>query len=329
MECIMQLGIVGLGRMGGNIARRLMGAGHECAVYDIDANARTALGNDGARPAETLEALVDALTDSPRAIWVMLPAGKITEGTLQHLSSCLKPGDILIDGGNSYYKDDIRRAADFAKSGIRYVDVGTSGGVWGLERGYCLMIGGDKEAVDHLDPIFATLAPGKGDIEETPNREHLDPRAEQGYIHAGPAGAGHFVKMVHNGIEYGMMQAYAEGFNILERKSSEELPPAERFELNVADIAEVWRRGSVVTSWLLDLSAIALAKDPELEGFSGHVADSGEGRWTVEAAIEEAVPAEVLTAALFTRFRSRQDHNFAEKMLSAMRLGFGGHTEKV
>jgi 6-phosphogluconate dehydrogenase len=258
----------------------------------------------------------------------MLPAGKITEGTLQHLSSCLKPGDILIDGGNSYYKDDIRRAADFAKSGIRYVDVGTSGGVWGLERGYCLMIGGDKEAVDHLDPIFATLAPGKGDIEETPNREHLDPRAEQGYIHAGPAGAGHFVKMVHNGIEYGMMQAYAEGFNILERKSSEELPPAERFELNVADIAEVWRRGSVVTSWLLDLSAIALAKDPELEGFSGHVADSGEGRWTVEAAIEEAVPAEVLTASLYTRFRSRQSHNFAEKMLSAMRFGFGGHVEK-
>jgi 6-phosphogluconate dehydrogenase len=329
MECIMQLGIVGLGRMGGNIARRLMGAGHQCSVYDIDANARAGLGNDGAYPAETLEALVQSLTGSPRAIWVMLPAGKITEGTLQHLSSILSPGDILIDGGNSYYKDDVRRAQEFARSGIHYVDVGTSGGVWGLERGYCLMIGGAKEAVDHLDPIFATLAPGKGDIEETPNRGHLDPRAEQGYIHAGPAGAGHFVKMIHNGIEYGMMQAYAEGFNILERKNSEELPPAERFDLNVADIAEVWRRGSVVTSWLLDLSAIALAKDPDLEGFSGHVGDSGEGRWTVEAAIEEAVPAEVLTAALFTRFRSRQDHNFAEKMLSAMRLGFGGHTEKV
>jgi 6-phosphogluconate dehydrogenase len=325
----MQLGIVGLGRMGGNIARRLMRAGHECFVYDIDASARAGLGNDGAHPAETLEALVDALTESPRAIWVMLPAGKVTEGTLQHLSSCLKPGDILIDGGNSYYKDDVRRAADFARSGIRYVDVGTSGGVWGLERGYCLMIGGDKGAVDHLDPIFAALAPGKGEIEETPNREHRDPRAEQGYIHAGPAGSGHFVKMVHNGIEYGMMQAYAEGFNILESKSSDELPANERFELNVADIAEVWRRGSVVTSWLLDLAAVALARDPELEGFSGHVADSGEGRWTVEAAIEEAVPAEVLTAALFTRFRSRQDHNFAEKMLSAMRLGFGGHTEKV
>ncbi|MGN6489960.1 MAG: phosphogluconate dehydrogenase (NAD(+)-dependent, decarboxylating) [Devosia sp.] len=325
----MQLGIVGLGRMGGNIARRLMQAGHECAVYDIDAAARAALGNDGARPAETLEALVDSLTGSPRAIWVMLPAGKITEGTLQHLSSILRAGDILIDGGNSYYKDDIRRAADFARTGIHYVDVGTSGGVWGLERGYCLMIGGDKAAVDHLDPIFAALAPGKGDIEATPNREQLDPRAEQGYIHAGPAGAGHFVKMVHNGIEYGMMQAYAEGFNILERKRSEELPPNERFALNVADIAEVWRRGSVVTSWLLDLTAIALARDPELAAFSGHVGDSGEGRWTVEAAIEEAVPAEVLTAALFTRFRSRQEHNFAEKMLSAMRLGFGGHTEKV
>jgi len=325
----MQLGIVGLGRMGGNIARRLMQAGHDCAVYDIDAGARAALGSEGARPAETLEALVASLTDTPRAIWVMLPAGKITEGTLQHLGSILSPGDILIDGGNSYYKDDVRRAAEFRNAGIHYVDVGTSGGVWGLERGFCLMIGGDKGAVDHLDPIFATLAPGKGDIEVTPGRAHLDPRAELGYIHAGPAGAGHFVKMVHNGIEYGMMQAYAEGFNILERKNSDELPPAERFELNVADIAEVWRRGSVVTSWLLDLSAIALARDARLEGFSGHVEDSGEGRWTVEAAIEEAVPAEVLTAALFTRFRSRQDHNFAEKMLSAMRLGFGGHTEKA
>lgn len=324
----MQTGIVGLGRMGGNIAKRLMRAGHDCAVYDIDAAARAALGADGARPAETLEALVAALTESPRAIWVMLPAGKITEGTLAHLASCLAPGDILIDGGNSYYKDDIRRAAELQKTGIRYIDVGTSGGVWGLERGYCLMIGGDKAAVDHLDPIFAALAPGKGAIEETPGRTGLDPRAEQGYIHAGPAGAGHFVKMVHNGIEYGMMQAYAEGFNILESKNSEVLPPGERFELNVADIAEVWRRGSVVTSWLLDLSASALAKDPLLDGFSGHVADSGEGRWTVEAAIEEAVPAEVLTAALFTRFRSRQEHNFAEKMLSAMRLGFGGHKEQ-
>jgi 6-phosphogluconate dehydrogenase len=328
MESIMQIGIVGLGRMGGNIAKRLMRAGHDVAVYDIDAGVRAALGSDGAHPAETLEALVASLTESPRAIWVMLPAGKVTEGTLAHLSSCLAPGDILIDGGNSYYKDDIRRAAEFAKAGIRYVDVGTSGGVWGLERGYCLMIGGDTAAVGHLDPVFAALAPGKGDIEETPAREGFDPRVEQGYIHAGPAGAGHFVKMVHNGIEYGMMQAYAEGFNILESKNSELLPSGERFELNVADIAEVWRRGSVVTSWLLDLSAIALAKDPKLEAFSGYVSDSGEGRWTVEAAIEEAVPAEVLTAALFTRFRSRQEHNFAEKVLSAMRLGFGGHKEQ-
>ncbi len=324
----MQIGIVGLGRMGGNIAKRLMRAGHDVAVYDIDANARTALGDAGARPAETLEALVASLTQGPRAIWVMLPAGKVTEGTLAHLSSCLAAGDILIDGGNTYYKDDMRRAAEFAKSGIRYIDVGTSGGVWGLERGYCLMIGGEKAAVDHLDPIFAALAPGKGEIEETPGRESFDPRVEQGYIHAGPAGAGHFVKMVHNGIEYGMMQAYAEGFNILEGKNTEVLPPGERFELNIADIAEVWRRGSVVTSWLLDLSAIALAKDPKLDGFSGYVSDSGEGRWTVEAAIEEAVPAEVLTAALYTRFRSRQEHNFAEKMLSAMRLGFGGHREQ-
>ena len=324
----MQIGIVGLGRMGGNIAKRLMRAGHDVAAYDIDAGARAALGRDGARPVETLEGLVEALTETPRAIWVMLPAGKITEGTLVHLSNCLAEGDILIDGGNSYYKDDMRRAAEFARLGIRYVDVGTSGGVWGLERGYCLMIGGDKGAVDHLEPIFAALAPGRGDIPVTPGREGADPRVELGYILAGPAGAGHFVKMIHNGIEYGMMQAYAEGFDILASKNSEVLPPDLRLDLDVADIAEVWRRGSVVTSWLLDLSAAALARDPELEGFSGHVADSGEGRWTVEAAVEEAVPAEVLTAALFTRFRSRQDHNFAEKMLSAMRLGFGGHKEQ-
>ena len=324
----MQIGIVGLGRMGGNIAKRLMRAGHDVAAYDIDAGARAALGRDGARPVETLEGLVEALTETPRPIWVMLPAGKITEGTLVHLSNCLAEGDILIDGGNSYYKDDMRRAAEFARLGIRYVDVGTSGGVWGLERGYCLMIGGDKGAVDHLEPIFAALAPGRGDIPVTPGREGADPRVELGYIHAGPAGAGHFVKMIHNGIEYGMMQAYAEGFDILASKNSEVLPPDLRLDLDVADIAEVWRRGSVVTSWLLDLSAAALARDPELEGFSGHVADSGEGRWTVEAAVEEAVPAEVLTAALFTRFRSRQDHNFAEKMLSAMRLGFGGHKEQ-
>jgi 6-phosphogluconate dehydrogenase len=258
----------------------------------------------------------------------MLPAGKITEATIAQLSAHLKPGDIIIDGGNTYYKDDIRRAAELKKSGIVYLDVGTSGGVWGLQRGYCMMIGGEKAAVDFLDPIFAALAPGRGDISATPHRDGTDPRVEMGYIHSGPAGSGHFVKMVHNGIEYGLMQAYAEGFDILDSKGSKSLPEAERYDLNVSDIAEVWRRGSVVSSWLLDLSAQALAKDPELEGFSGYVEDSGEGRWTVEAAIEEAVPAEVLTAALYTRFRSRQTHNFAEKMLSAMRLGFGGHVEK-
>ena len=324
----MQIGIVGLGRMGGNIARRLMQAGHDCVVYDIDAAARAELEADGARPADTLESLVGGLTDTPRAIWVMLPAGKITEGTVAHLGSCLGEGDMIIDGGNSYYKDDIRRAAELKKAGIHYLDVGTSGGVWGLERGYCLMIGGDADAVRHLDPIFAALAPGMGEIERTLRQPDADPRAEQGYIHAGPAGAGHYVKMVHNGIEYGMMQAYAEGFHILQSKNSEALPPDERMDLNVADIAEVWRRGSVITSWLLDLSASALAQDPELEKFSGYVEDSGEGRWTVEAAVEQAVPAEVLTAALYTRFRSRQTTNFAEKTLSAMRLGFGGHTEK-
>ena len=323
----MQIGIIGLGRMGANIARRLMQGGHQPVVYDIDAARRTDLGTEGASPADTLEAMVAALT-TPRALWVMLPAGKITEGTIAHLGSILAEGDIVIDGGNTYYKDDVRRAAELQKSGIHYVDVGTSGGVWGLNRGYCMMIGGPKDVVDHLDPIFKTLAPGLGDIPRTPDRDGHDPRAELGYIHAGPAGAGHFVKMVHNGIEYGMMQAYGEGFNVLQGKNADLLPPGERYDLNLADVAEVWRRGSVISSWLLDLGAEALARDPTLEGFSGYVEDSGEGRWTVEAAIEEAVPAEVLTAALYTRFRSRQAHNFAEKMLSAMRFGFGGHVEK-
>ena len=323
----MQIGIIGLGRMGANIARRLMQGGHQPFVYDIDATVRTRLGAEGATPAETLEALVGALA-APRTLWVMLPAGKITEGTIAHLASIVDQGDIIIDGGNTYYKDDIRRATELAKFGVHYVDVGTSGGVWGLTRGYCMMIGGPAEIVQHLDPIFKTLAPGIGDIPRTPDRHEHDARAEQGYIHAGPAGAGHFVKMVHNGIEYGLMQAYGEGFNILQGKNADLLPPGERFELKLADIAEVWRRGSVISSWLLDLGAEALAKDPALENFSGYVEDSGEGRWTVEAAIEEAVPAEVLTAALYTRFRSRQSHNFAEKMLSAMRFGFGGHVEK-
>jgi 6-phosphogluconate dehydrogenase len=323
----MQIGIIGLGRMGANIARRLMRGGHQPVVYDIDATVRGKLGTEGATPTDTLEAMVAALA-APRALWVMLPSGKITEGTIAHLCSILSAGDIVIDGGNTYYKDDIRRAAALEKSGIHYVDVGTSGGVWGLTRGYCMMIGGPKDVVDHLDPIFKTLAPGLGDIPRTPDRDAHDARAELGYIHAGPAGAGHFVKMVHNGIEYGMMQAYGEGFNILQGKNTDLLPPGERYDLNLADVAEVWRRGSVISSWLLDLGAEALAKDPMLEGFSGYVEDSGEGRWAVEAAIEEAVPAEVLTASLYTRFRSRQAHNFAEKMLSAMRFGFGGHVEK-
>lgn len=322
----MQIGIVGLGRMGANISRRLMKAGHSTVVYDINAAPRDALGKEGAKPVASIEEMAKTL-DAPRAVWVMLPAGPITESTVNQLASLLSPGDTIIDGGNTYYKDDIRRAKTLEASGVNYVDVGTSGGVWGLERGYCMMIGGPKAAVDHLDPIFAALAPGLGDIPRTPNRDGHDPRAEQGYIHAGPSGAGHFVKMVHNGIEYGLMQAYGEGFDILKNKLSTDLPVDERFVLNMADIAEVWRRGSVVSSWLLDLAASALASDPQLANFSGFVQDSGEGRWTVEAAIEEAVPAEVLTASLFTRFRSRQDHNFAEKMLSAMRFGFGGHVE--
>jgi 6-phosphogluconate dehydrogenase len=313
--------------MGGNITRRLMKAGHKCVVFDVNAKAREGLAKDGAVDAGALEDMVKKLSEKPRALWVMLPAGKITEDTVKHLSGLLEPDDIIIDGGNSFYKDDIRRAKELAAKRIRYVDCGTSGGVWGLERGYCMMIGGPKDAVDHLDPIFSALAPGLGNIPRTPDRGKGDPRAEQGYIHAGPSGAGHFVKMVHNGIEYGLMQAYAEGFDILRNKDSKDLPAAERFTLNMPDIAEVWRRGSVISSWLLDLSASALAKDPELANFSGYVQDSGEGRWTVEAAIEESVPANVLTTALYTRFRSRQDHTYGEKMLSAMRFGFGGHVE--
>jgi 6-phosphogluconate dehydrogenase len=325
-EPVLQIGVIGLGRMGGNIVKRLIHAGHSCVVYDQNAKAGEALAADGAKPVVSLKDMVAAL-DSPRIIWVMLPSGKITEDTVHTLGEMMSAGDIIIDGGNSFYKDDIRRAKELSAKQIHYVDAGTSGGVWGLQRGYCLMVGGDKSAVDHVDPILKTLAPGIGDIPRTPGREALDPRAEQGYIHAGPTGAGHFVKMVHNGIEYGMMQAYAEGFDILRNKNSTELAEDQRFDLNLADIAEVWRRGSVVSSWLLDLSASALAKDSTLAGFTGDVADSGEGRWTIEAAIEEAVPAEVLSSALYTRFRSRRDHTFAEKLLSAMRFGFGGHVE--
>ncbi|MCK0197449.1 decarboxylating 6-phosphogluconate dehydrogenase [Ancylobacter sp. 6x-1] len=323
----MQLGIVGLGRMGGNIARRLTRAGHSCVVWDRNEAAVSDLAADGSTGAAGLEDLVGKL-DAPRAVWVMLPAGAPTEQTVNALAAVMEPGDVIIDGGNSFYKDDIRRAASLREKGIVYVDVGTSGGVWGLERGYCMMIGGEKASVDRLDPIFAALAPGRGEIPATPGRESRDHRVEQGYLHTGPAGSGHFVKMIHNGIEYGMMQAYAEGFEILKRKDSTELPENERYSLDMADIAEVWRRGSVVSSWLLDLCAIALAKNETLSDFSGAVADSGEGRWTVMAAIEEAVSAEVLSAALYTRFRSRQDHTFGEKLLSAMRFQFGGHVEQ-
>jgi 6-phosphogluconate dehydrogenase len=257
----------------------------------------------------------------------MLPAGDVTEDAIAELSGLLEADDVLVDGGNTYWKDDVRRAAALGKGGLHYVDVGTSGGVWGLERGYCLMIGGDGEVVDRLDPIFSALAPGPGDAPRTPNREGRDPRVERGYLHAGPSGSGHFVKMIHNGIEYGLMQAYAEGFDILKNAATEAQPPGFRFDLDLADIAEVWRRGSVITSWLLDLTASALAESPALEGFPGHVQDSGEGRWTLIAAIEEAVPAEVLSAALYARFRSRRHHTFAEQVLSAMRKGFGGHVE--
>ena len=323
----MQLGMIGLGRMGGNIVRRLMRHGHQAVVFDAVPAAVTALAHEGATGSTTLEDLVQQL-HSPRIVWVMLPAGEITETTVARLAETLSDGDIIIDGGNSFYKDDIRRAGMLSGKGIHYVDVGTSGGVWGLDRGYCMMIGGEKAIVDYLDPIFLALAPGKGDIPITPGRENLDPRAEQGYIHAGPIGSGHFVKMVHNGIEYGLMQAYAEGFDILRNKNSTELPEHERYDLNMPDIAEVWRRGSVVSSWLLDLAAIALAREPDLSGFSGSVDDSGEGRWTINAAIEEAVAVDVLAAALFTRFRSRQTNTYGEKMLSAMRFGFGGHIER-
>ena len=322
----MQIGVIGLGRMGGNITRRLMQHGHEAVVYDRDAKAVAEVSKAGAAGAASLDKLVQQLK-TPRAIWVMLPAGQITEDVVVALSKLLQPGDVVIDGGNTFWKDDIRRAKLLKERGLHHVDVGTSGGVWGLERGYCMMIGGTKEIVDRLDPIFKALAPGPGNVPRTPGRDGRDPRAEQGYIHAGPNGAGHFVKMVHNGIEYGLMQAFAEGFDILKNADSDSLPEDHRFDLDLTDIAEVWRRGSVISAWLLDLTASALAADPKLESFEGVVEDSGEGRWTIMAAIDEAVPADVLSAALYTRFRSRREHTFAEKILSAMRKGFGGHIE--
>jgi len=322
----MQIGMIGLGRMGANIVRRLLRAGHACVVYDRDPAPAAELVGEGALARPSLAELVAALA-APRVVWIMLPAGLATEQAIAELSGLLQDGDCIIDGGNSFWKDDIRRARALQQKGLYYLDVGTSGGVWGLERGYCLMIGGEAAVVARLDPIFAALAPGKGEIAATSGRERRDRRPELGYLHAGPNGAGHFVKMIHNGIEYGMMQAMAEGFDILKNANSSQLPEELRLAIDVADVAEVWRRGSVITSWLLDLTATALAADPELAGYSGHVADSGEGRWTVQAAIEEAVPAEVLSSALYARFRSRQTHTFAEQVLSAMRKGFGGHLE--
>ena len=322
----MQLGMVGLGKMGANMVRRLMRGGHECIVTDLNPANIAALEKEGAKGAASLAELAKKL-NQPRAVWIMVPAGDPTEKTVEQLAQVLEAGDTIIDGGNSYFKDDVRRSKALGPKGIHYVDVGTSGGVWGLERGYCMMIGGPKEAFDRLDPIFKTLAPGVGDIPKTPERKSMDGTAEEGYIYCGKSGAGHFVKMVHNGIEYGLMQAYAEGFDIFKSANSPELPAEMRYDLNVADIAEVWRRGSVVASWLLDLTAMALAENPTLSNYTGFVQDSGEGRWTIMAAIEESVPADVLSAALYTRFRSRQEHTFAEKMLSAMRQKFGGHIE--
>jgi 6-phosphogluconate dehydrogenase len=336
----MELGMIGLGRMGANIVRRLLRAGHRCVGYDSHADPVRELVGEGAVGATSLEDLVAKLTP-PRAIWLMVPAA-VVDGELNSLSPLLAPGDILIDGGNSHYHDDIRRAGELREKKLHYVDVGTSGGVWGLERGYCLMIGGEEPVVRRLDPIFAALAPGVGAASRTPGREQRNGTAERGYLHCGSSGAGHFVKMVHNGIEYGLMAAYAEGINILrhadaglhtQTADAETTPLVRpelyRYEFDLADVAEVWRRGSVIASWLLDLTAQALAESPDLADFSGRVSDSGEGRWTLEAAIDESVPAPVLSAALFDRFRSRGEGDFADKLLSALRFQFGGHREKA
>ena len=335
----MQLGMIGLGRMGANMVRRLIRGGHECVVYDMSAKAVEELAKEKAVGSASLAEFVKKLT-KPRAVWLMVPAG-VVDKSIADLLPHLERGDILIDGGNSYYIDDIRRAKELAPKGIHYVEAGTSGGVWGLERGYCMMIGGEAEVVKRLDPIFATLAPGRGDIPRTPGREKVGGTAEQGYLHCGPSGAGHFVKMVHNGIEYGLMAAYAEGLNVLKAANvgkktgavdAETTPLREpehyQYDLNLPDITEVWRRGSVVASWLLDLSASALMQDPELANFAGRVSDSGEGRWTIKAAIDEGVPAHVLSSALYERFSSRGEADFADKLLSAMRYEFGGHIEK-
>ena len=324
---MMQLGMIGLGKMGANMVRRLMRGGHQCVVFDVNPEHVQRLTAEGAVGASSMDDLISRLS-TPRAVWVMVPAGAATEATVELLAERLNPEDIIIDGGNSYFKDDVRRAKALSAGGIHYVDVGTSGGTWGLDRGYCLMIGGPEPVVKHLDPLLKTLAPGPGNVARTPGRDLMKGTAEDGYLYCGPAGAGHFVKMVHNGIEYGLMQAYAEGFDIFRHANSKDLPEEIRYDLNLPDIAEVWRRGSVVGSWLLDLTAAALAENPDLSSFTGAVQDSGEGRWTVMAAIEEGVQADVLTASLYTRFRSRQDHTFAEKLLSAMRYKFGGHVER-
>ncbi len=322
----MQIGMVGLGRMGGNMARRLMRGGHEVVAYATDPAAVKQISSEGATGVSTLDDLVARLAQ-PRTAWVMVPAGEATEQVVMELAKRMSRGDVIIDGGNSFYKDDVRRKKMVEPQGIHYIDAGTSGGVWGLERGYCLMIGGPRDVVERLDAIFKTLAPGMGSIARTPGREKLAGTAEQGYLYCGPSGAGHFVKMVHNGIEYGLMQSYAEGLDIFKNAASKDLEPDLRYDLDLADITEVWRRGSVVSSWLLDLTAQALAENPTLSNFEGVVADSGEGRWTVMQAVEEGVPADVLSASLYTRFRSRQEHTFAERVLSAMRHKFGGHVE--
>jgi 6-phosphogluconate dehydrogenase len=311
--------------MGGNMARRLIAGGHDIVAWDRSADAVTRVAGDGASGAASLDDLVAKLR-APRAVWIMVPAGDPTEQTVAALGERLQPGDTIVDGGNTHFKDDVRRAAALRPKQVEYVDVGTSGGVWGAERGYCLMIGGERGTFERLTPIFRTLAPGEGAVERTPGLAAAT-TAHEGFVHCGPAGAGHFAKMIHNGIEYGLMQSYAEGFDILRHAASQSLPEQHRYEFNLAEIAEVWRRGSVVSSWLLDLTARALSEDPHLERFEGRVADSGEGRWTVAAAIEEEVPADVLTTALYARFRSRRDHTFAEKLLSALRAQFGGHVE--
>ncbi|MHB1007994.1 MAG: phosphogluconate dehydrogenase (NAD(+)-dependent, decarboxylating) [Propionibacteriaceae bacterium] len=336
----MQLGMVGLGRMGANIVRRLIRDGHECVVYDVNPEAVKTLAGEGAVAADSISDLAGKL-QAPRAVWLMVPAGEITTKTVREVAQALEAGDVVIDGGNSHYHDDIERAKSLQSSGIHYVDVGTSGGIWGLDRGYCLMIGGDDEVVDRLEPIWASVAPGVDAASRTPGRDGNPSPSEQGFLHCGPVGAGHFVKMVHNGIEYGMMASFAEGLNVLAhanvgrtpRDSDAETAPLEhpehfQYDIDIAEVAEVWRRGSVVQSWLLDLTASALHADPTLDGFSGHVSDSGEGRWTAYAAIEEGVPTPVLASALFARFSSRDEDLLADKLLSAMRKQFGGHDEK-